>query len=230
MAKLFFYKNKLKIIMIFLILAFITCFYYLNLYFTFDNIFDNKERILDFASGNEFYLILLLLVFSIFFINSPIPMSALFMIMTGFLFGTYLGALINVIAVTFASYIGFIFTRYVFRKEFEEKYKHKLEEVRKEIEVHGFYYFLSARFIFIIPNFLINILGGLSKISHKNFLLSTFLGSILFSLVYSNIGNQLKIINSVFDVFNLDLFFMLVFFSIISLFPVIMEKYSKKRA
>ena len=59
---------------------------------------------------------------------------------------------------------------------------------------------------------------GLSKISHKNFLLSTFLGSILFSLVYANIGNQLKIINSVFDVFNLDLFFMLVFFSIISLF------------
>ena len=228
MNKQFFRKNEIKFIIILLIFIFITGFYYLNLYFTFDNIFENKEKILNFVDGNYYILIIVLLIFSVFFINSPIPMSALFMITNGFLFGIYVGTIVNVISITFASYIGFIFSRYVFRKEFEIQYKNKLNIVRKEIQVHGFYYFLSARFIFIIPNFLINILGGISKISQKYFILSTFFGSILFSIVYANIGYQIKIIESIFDIFNLDLLFMLLFFAIISLFPVIMQKHSKK--
>lgn len=222
------HKNKIKIAIISLILVFIVFTYYTSIYFTFDNINENKTVILNFINQNYVYSIVIILSLSIFFINSPIPMSALFMILNGFLFGFYVGSILNLVSVTFASYVGFLFSRYVFKNDFEEKYKNKFKETKFEIEKHGFYYFLSVRFIFIIPNFLINIFGGISKISNKSFLLSTFLGSILFSLVYANVGYQLKLINSILDVFNLDLLFTLLFFACMSLLPIILEKHTKK--
>lgn len=225
----FIHKNKLKLVFIFLILIFIAFTYYTSIYFTFDNINENKTEITNFVTENYLFSISIILFLSVFFINSPIPMSAIFMMMNGFLFGFYMGSILNLISITFASYLGFILSRYVFKKDFELKYKNKFHEIKGEIENHGFYYFLSIRFIFIIPNFLINILGGISNISNKKFLLSTFLGSILFSLLYANIGFQLKLINSVFDVFNLNLLFTLLFFASISLLPIIFEKYSIKK-
>ncbi|MCD2451865.1 VTT domain-containing protein [Methylicorpusculum oleiharenae] len=212
-------KNWLIILLVLIII--------LSLYssdiITLDNVKNNEKYIRYFISNNYFFSVVMFFTSCIIFINSPIPLAAVLKVLGGFFFGFYLGAVYNIAATLAACLIGFLISRYSFNKVFKNRYLDKLDSIGNEIEKNGFYYFLSLRLVMFVPYFLINILGGISRISFKKYLLSTLIGVTPASLIYANGGNQLDHIHSIKDLFSFDILFSIVIVATITLLPVFLK-------
>lgn len=213
-------KNKNYYIAFVYILFFvISIYFYSDL--TIEDLKNNKLLISNYIQNQYIFSVLLFFIACTIFINSPLPFAALIKIMGGFFFGFEIGAIYNVTATCFACLIGFWLSRYAFRELFESLFYQKLEAVETEIETNGFYYFLSLRVVMVVPCFLINILAGISKISFKKYLSSTFLGVIPPSLIYANGGNKLEQLNNISDLFHIDIIISIVLLACVSLLPAI---------
>lgn len=155
----------------------------------------------------------------VIFINSPLPLAAVMKILSGYFFGFYVGAAYNVGATLLACLVGFWLSRHAFRSRFEQLFYARLEAVEHEIERNGFYYFLGLRIVMVVPYFLINILAGLSRLSFKDYLLSTLFGVLPASLIYANGGEQLEQIRSTSELFDWHTMVALLLMVTASLFP-----------
>ena len=215
---------NIKIFLIALLVLFFIISAFSIDFITIDNIKSNKFQIVNFISNNYFVSVLLFFISCIFFINSPIPFAAIIKLLGGFFFGFYLGAFYNIIATILSCLIGFWISRYAFKDVFEKRYYEKLKIIENEIEINGFYYFLSLRLVMVVPYFLINILAGISRVSFKKYLFSTALGVIPASLIYANGGNKLEQINSIHELFRIDIILSLSLVAIIALFPILKKK------
>jgi uncharacterized membrane protein YdjX (TVP38/TMEM64 family) len=153
------------------------------------------------------------------FINSPLPMAAVMKILSGYFFGFYIGAFYNILATLVACLAGFLLSRYVFRTQFERLYYKRLEAIEHEIERNGLYYFLSLRIVLVVPYFLINIIAGLSRLSLRDYLISTFLGVVPASLIYANGGQQLEHIRSASELFGWPIIGSLALMAAFSMLP-----------
>ena len=183
-----------------------------------------------FIENNYIFSVLIFFISCTVFINSPIPFAAVIKLLGGFFFGLYLGAFYNITATTIACLIGFGISRYAFKDTFEKLYYKRLIGIENEIEKNGFYYFLSLRLVLVVPYFLINILGGISRIPFKKYLFSTTVGVIPASFIYANGGSKLERINSVSELFGLDILFALALMIGLSLFPIIRNNFNLKKS
>ncbi|WNB75983.1 TVP38/TMEM64 family protein [Methylomonas koyamae] len=161
----------------------------------------HKQAIGLFIGSHYGVAVALFFALCVIFINSPLPLAAAMKILSGYFFGFYLGAVYNVGATVLACLVGFWLSRYAFRRRFEQLFYARLESVEHEIERNGLYYFLSLRVAMVVPYFLINIVAGLSRLSFRDYLLSTLLGVLPASLIYANGGQRLEQIRSAAELF-----------------------------
>lgn len=127
----------------------------------------------------------------------PVPILVL---PAGMAFGLYWGSLYTLIAVAINSSIMFLISRYALRgkiNRFLDLRKHKARLSAKLYSLINspkqknlFICFFILRLIPLISYNLINYLGGLSRISFKNYLLSTLLGAAPGIIVFINTGEK----------------------------------------
>ena len=222
-------RTKAKIIVystiLILILAIILSInWYKNEIFLF--IKSQKEVLIYFVDYYEFTAIFLFFILTFIFVNTPIPLAALIKIVGGFIFGFYYGAIINILATTIASMGGFYAARELFSKELHEKYGNKFKKVNKELESNGFLYLIMLRFSLVFPYFLINILSGLSRnVSTTKYILSTFISVIPASFVYAYAGNKLESLNSLNDIFSIEIISLFCILFIFTIISILIKKY-----
>lgn len=140
------------------------------------------------------FLIILLLYFFSAFIYIPI---AQFSILSGVIFGFYLGAIISYIGSIINIMIAFLFSRFIL-KDFFNKIKSKIKlfnNIMEEINKNGAYYIFWARLFFITPYNSLNIVSSLSSIGVKDFFLTTVAGATIQAIFYAYIGSIFKLIN-----------------------------------
>ncbi len=193
-------------------------------YLTFEKINQHKQQIGEFIQLNYQLSVALFYLACCIFINSPIPLAALFKLLGGFFFGFYLGAFFNITATFLACILGFLLSRYTFKNSFEKKYYHRLKKVEDDIEHNGFYYLLSLRFIMIVPYFLTNILAGISRISFSKYVYSTAIGVIPASLMYANAGSKLEQISSPSELISIEIILAFTLIALLSLLPALHKK------
>lgn len=191
---------------------------------TLETIKENKLWISHFVDENYAFSVFLFFLSCIIFINSPVPFAALLKLLGGFFFGPFLGAIYNIAATIVACLVGFGLSRYAFKETFEKKYYHRVKDIESKIEKNGFYYFLTLRVVMVVPYFLINISAGISRISFKDFLLSTLLGVVPSSLIYANGGNQLEKIDSVSDLLTGEVVVSILLIACVVLLPAYFRK------
>jgi uncharacterized membrane protein YdjX (TVP38/TMEM64 family) len=148
-------------------------------------------------------------------------------IASGLLFGAVNGAFYNIAAITIGSSVGFGLVRYLFHDPLQGRYFRLVQKVNNEIEKDGFCYFFALRAALVCPYFLISILGGLSKIEYRKFLLSTLFGCIPEAIIYSYSGSVISTINSPHDLFGWKVATAIVLFVLFSLTPVWTKTYKK---
>ena len=138
-----------------------------------DNIKSNKLLISHFINCHYLISVFIFFLSCLIFINTPVPFAALMKVFSGFFFGFHMGAIYNVAATTLACLAGFSISRYVLKAPFETVFYHRLKTIEDEVAKNGFYYFLTLRLIMLVPYFLINITAGMSRVSFRDYLLST---------------------------------------------------------
>jgi uncharacterized membrane protein YdjX (TVP38/TMEM64 family) len=217
-------KKKLIILGFFIGLVVLIKVFDLDTYFTFENLKSQKDQLAVYV--NENYVLTIIIFLSIYILSVAflIPISTILTLAGGFLFGSIEGTLFVNIGATIGAGCAFMFARYIFGAKLQEKYSTQLEKFNKELSENKYQYLFSLRFLPIFPFFLVNFLAGLTKVDFKTFIITTSLGIIPGSFVYTFAGSKLSSINNLSDIFSKEILYAFLLLGFLTLLPIIIKK------
>ena len=134
------------------------------------------------------FLFFILTIIWVFFGGFGSPAA----LISGFIFGKFLGTFIAVLGLTFGATFLYIFGNYFFKDFIKEKFLFKFQNLESKFKKHEFNYFLLYRFIGGIPFAIANLLPVMFNISIKNYFLGTFLGIIPQIFLIASLGSGLN--------------------------------------
>jgi uncharacterized membrane protein YdjX (TVP38/TMEM64 family) len=144
--------------------------------------------------GNNIYINLLLFsIFSIIWVmllgfGSPL------LIISGILFGKWIGTLISVISISFAALALYSLANFFFEDLIQKIFKSRFSKYINLFKKNEFYYYFIYRFVggLGVPFFLQNTLPVIFNMKKLNYFLSSFLGFIPGFFVFNTIGAGLN--------------------------------------
>jgi len=143
-------------------------------------------------------------------VNLWFPAAAVMTLLSGFLFGTVLGAVYVDAAATLGAVVAFEVSRNVAGNRIQQKWGQQLEGFNQSVSKYGREYLVLVRMIPVMPYFLINFLGGLTKVRLITFAWTTAVGSLPGILIFCYAGRKLLTIKSVDQVLSFDVAIALV--------------------
>ena len=222
-------KKKVTLLLIFVLIILLVKFFDLDSYFTFENLKAQKDILSDFVTQNYVLTIVLFVLLYIVSVAFMIPIATVLTLAGGFLFGSIFGTIFVNIGATIGAIFAFLFSRYIIGKKVQSKYEKQLEKFNKELESNKYQYLFSLRFLPIFPFFLVNFLCGVTKLDLKAFFITTSLGIIPGSFVYTFAGSQLATIESISDIFTKEILFAFILLGTLTLIPVVVKKIKNNR-
>ena len=194
--------KKIKIIVSLLYLVVILSFLYF--FFTkfsfqeltsYEFIKNNREYFFHLKQSNLFLLSIIFLALAIFWVlmagfGSPVAL------LSGFIFGKWLGTIIAVFGVTFGATLFYILGNYFFKDFIKKKFLNKFKKLENKFKKSEFIYLLLYRFIGGIPFVVSNVVPCIFNVKIKNFFYASLLGMMPQIFLIVSIGSGLeKIIN-----------------------------------
>jgi uncharacterized membrane protein YdjX (TVP38/TMEM64 family) len=222
-------KKKIILLTIFIVLIALIKYFDLDTYFSFENLKNQKEILSSYVQENYFLTILIFVFIYIVSVAFLIPIATVLTLAGGFLFGSIEGTIVVNIGATIGAGFAFLFARYIIGAKLQEKYSTQLEKFNKELTENKYQYLFSLRFLPIFPFFLVNFLAGLTKVDFKTFVITTSLGIIPGSFVFTYAGSQLSSINALSDIFSKEILSAFLLLGFLTLVPVIVKKFKRKR-
>jgi uncharacterized membrane protein YdjX (TVP38/TMEM64 family) len=187
-------KTKKKAIWITLILL-ITLWivYFINRdFFQLDTLFSNLENIQNFISLNYLFSIFMFIILYAFLILCNFPMATLLSLISGFLFGTWVGGLIAIVGGTSGAFGIFIIAKYFFSDFIKKNILNKYSYIENYFKKNDLELMILIRIIPGVPFFAQNlILAGLGADSKKLFY-TTLLGLTPWSFIFASVGQGLE--------------------------------------
>jgi len=217
-------KNKIILVFIFLFVIVLIKYFDLDSLFTFENLKAQRDVLTDFVSKNYTLSVFIFIFTYVISVSFMIPIALILTIAGGFLFGAVFGTLFVNVGATIGAALVFLFVRYIIGKKVQLKYEQQLEKFNAELENSKYQYLFSLRFLPIFPFFFVNFLCGVTKVDLKAFIISTSLGIIPGSFVYTYAGRQLSNINSLGDIFSKDILLAFILLGLLTLLPVFIKK------
>ncbi|MEW6115320.1 MAG: TVP38/TMEM64 family protein [Nitrospirota bacterium] len=224
------YKSKKEIILLVLVLMIIGVLRAAGLseYLTFENIKQNSAFLKAYVEGH--YLLAVGIYIGLFISTAFLVPGALVLTLAGgFLFGVVLGTVYTGIGATAGASLSFWAARYIAGKKIQSHYKSQLIKFNREIERNGYIYLIILRVVPVLPFFLVNMLAGLTGITYRTFLWTTFLGMLPGAAVYSFAGKQLGTIQSVNDLLSARFIAALLLVVLFTLLPILYKRVRKGR-
>jgi len=222
--------KKLIIGIAFIIAIVLAKVFELDSIFSFENLKNSQENLSVFVENN--YILTAVIFIGIYIVSVAIiiPIATILTLAGGFLFGSIIGVVFVNIGATIGAVLAFLFARYIIGNKIQEQYKDQLQKFNKELEENKYQYLFSLRFLPIFPFFLVNSFCGVTNVDMKTFFITTSLGIIPGSFVYTFAGSKLADINSINDIFTTDILLAFVLLGLLSLFPIVVKKYKSRRA
>ena len=217
-------NKKIIFVFIFILIIALIKFFDLDSFFTFENLKAQKDVLTDFVTKNYILTVFLFVLVYIGAVAFMLPIATVLTLAGGFLFGSIFGTIFVNIGATIGAVIAFLFARYILGKKVQDKYEKQLKKFNSELETNKYQYLFSLRFLPIFPFFLVNFLCGVTKLDLKTFALTTSLGIIPGSFVYTYAGSQLASIESLGDIFTKEILFAFILLGTLTLIPVIIKK------
>lgn len=156
-----------------------------------------------------------------------VPGSAALTLLGGYMFGIFEGGLYSLIGSVVGSTISFLLFRYVLRDTVYAWYGSRVQQFKRQMDVHGVSYILMLHFVTIVPFVVINAVAAISDISIVTFLWTTVVGSIPIISVYSFAGRQLSYISSVGDIFSPMIIIAFLLLITLACMPIIIRRFKK---
>lgn len=158
-----------------------------------------------------------------------IPGALILTLAGGLLFHTFPGIIYVNIGATTGAILAFVFSRYIFRTWFQERYSYRLRGFNDDFEKNGYLYLLSVRLIPVFPFFLINVLSGLTTIPLLIFVWTTAVGILPGSLVYTYAGNQIGTLTSSREIMSAPVLLAFFLLALVVILPAIVKKLQSAR-
>lgn len=160
-------------------------------YLSFQALADNREALIAFRDANYLVTVGVFLVLYTVIVAFSLPGATIATLAGGFLFATFPGALFNVIGAT----IGAILIFQAARWGFGEKLGARLEgaegmakRIKAGIDENQWSMLFLIRLIPAVPFFLANLIPAFLDVPLHRFAISTFLGIIPGTVVYTSVG------------------------------------------
>lgn len=205
----------------FIFLIAVSFFYFrLDQYLNFDFIKSHSQNLIDFYKQHP--IATMALFFSVYVLVSimALPGAAILTIVSGYLFGLFLGVAIVSLASTIGATCSFLISRFLFRDWIQSRWGSKLAVINKGVQKDGNFYLLSLRLIPAFPFFLVNLLMGLTPFKVMPFALVSQLGMLPATIIYVNVGTHFSQIDSLQGILS---FKIIASFLLLASFPWIVK-------
>ena len=188
-------------------------------------------NLIELIKANNFIYILFLFTLLSYIYNSLcLPGNMVFIVFSGYLFGTYTGFLVSLLTISLGSFNFYLVSKFIFFRFFPSIYKKYSLKIDTYVKNSTFEYLVIIRMIPGPPLMLQNFLFSLVNVGKLKFLFSTFIGLTPIIFITSFFGSKLKSINdiknySINEILTFDFF---IFIFIIILLVLVKVYYNKK--
>lgn len=160
-------------------------------YISFDVLRDNREALLAFRDDNFLLTVLLFIAGYVAVVGFSLPGAVIVTLTGGFLFGTVLGTVFNVTGATLGAILIFLAARMGLGNRLKEKMDASdgmVAKIKKGIDENQWSMLFFIRLVPAVPFFVANLIPAFVGVPLFRFAVSTFLGIIPGSLVYTSVG------------------------------------------
>ena len=235
------YKIKLFIAIFYLILVGLFLYFFFSK-FTLDEItsyefLKNNRDYFFLLKQSNLFLLAIIFIFSIIIWVLAAGFGSPVAIVSGFIFGKWVGLLVAVIGLSFGATLLYLLANFFFKDFIKEKFLTKFEDLETKFKKSEFIYLLIYRFIGGIPFALSNVLPCIFNVKLANFFWATFLGIMPQLFLICSIGSGLeKIIDQNFEapsmislITSKDIYIPLLLFLFLVLVTVFLRKVFYKK-
>lgn len=221
-----------KIGLLLLVATGIGAFFYFDLhqYLTLESLKRNRDQLL--AYTQQHYTTAVLVYVCLYCLQTALslPGATILTLGGGLLFGSVLGALFVNIAATSGATLAFLTARYLLHDWVERKFGRRLEPLQRGFSKNAFNYLLTLRLIPLFPFFLVNMVSGLTRMRLTTYVLATAIGILPGSLIYTNAGRQLGMIDSLSEIASPRVLGAFALLALFALLPIVYRRLTSREA
>ncbi|MGH8582900.1 MAG: TVP38/TMEM64 family protein [Gammaproteobacteria bacterium] len=190
----------------------------------------HRESLLQYTASHYGSMLLLSLLIYTAAIALSIPGAALLSLVTGFLFGRWVGTAVIVVAATLGGTLVFLAARYLVG----DIARRRLEQHAAAAKVlHGFHedafhYLLFLRLVPLFPFWLVNLAPAFTRIRTRTYVIATAIGIVPGSFVFANLGQSLGRLDSLHNLLSREVIVAFVLLGALALAPVLLKKFRNK--
>ena len=172
-------------------------FYFLILNFgieeitTYNFIRTNREYFINLKEANFILVSVGFILFCILWVllqgfGSPV------VLISGFIFGSYLGAILVVFSLSVGATIIYVFANFFFKDLIQEKFSKKFKNLENRFKKKELTYMIIYRIIGGIPFQISNLIPCIFSVSAKNFFIGSILGMMPQAFIIASLGSGIE--------------------------------------
>ncbi len=205
-------------------------------YLSFDTLAQNREALLAFRDANYVLAVLSFVVAYTIIVAFSLPGATIATLTGGFLFGTFPGAIYNVLAATFGAIAIFQAARMGFGERLSralDSSEGLVKTIKQGLENNQWSMLFSMRLIPVVPFFVANLLPAFLAVPLHRYAISTFLGILPGGLVYTSVGAGLGEVFAAGETPDLGIIFEpyilwpLLGLALLSLLPILVKRFQR---
>ena len=191
----------------------------------------NRDRLLSFAQSHFWPFFILWGLLYAAAVAFSLPCAVLLSLVTGFLFGRWLGTVLIVLSATVGAVAVFSLARYLFadaaRRRLEES--PAAAKILAGFEQDAAGYLLFVRLVPVFPFWLVNLASAFAPVGLRTYAWTTAVGIVPGSFVFANLGRSLGEVRSLQGLLSAPVLLAFVLLGLLALLPVLLRTYRQRR-
>ncbi|MEM8536356.1 MAG: VTT domain-containing protein [Pseudomonadota bacterium] len=164
---------------------------FLRDYLSFQALADNREALIGFRDDNYLLTVIVFIMAYFVIVAFSLPGATIATLTGGFLFATFPGALFNIIAATLGAIGIFMAARWGLGEKLAAKMESSdgaVKKIKEGIDNNQWEMLFLIRLVPAVPFFVANLVPALVGVPLFRFAISTFIGIIPGTVVYTSVG------------------------------------------
>ena len=160
-------------------------------YLSFDALRDNREALLAFRDSHYVLTVLLFVAAYVVIVAFSLPGATVATLTGGFLFATFPGALFNIVSATIGATVIFLAARWGLGEKLSAKMDSSggaVKKIKSAIDDNQWEALFLIRLVPAVPFFVANLVPALVGVPLFRFVVTTFLGIIPGTVVFTSVG------------------------------------------
>ena len=198
-------------------------------YLNFTTIKANRNLLRTYTENH--YWIMLFTVGIIYTLSTAfsIPAATVLSLVTGFLFGLWVGMVIIILFATLGATLVFLAARYLFAEAAQRRMGTIGKKIVSNFHENDFSYLLFLRLVPLFPFWLVNLVPAFTPTKVRTYVLATAIGITPGCFVYTNLGQSLGSIDSADHLLSMQTLSALLLLGIFALVPVVIKKFRLRK-